>query len=84
MPNKITQPSAVTFDQVSIVKDNLPDIQVKIGRDTYTGQLSGRRCEYAKVFVKVVVSGQEITIDNEWSWEQVTAAYLDDRPLIWS
>ncbi len=48
------------------------------------GETAGRKCEFAKVFVKVKIGGKEILIDNEWSWAAIAYSVSTGKLLIWA
>jgi hypothetical protein len=64
----------MTIDEI---KENLPDVKVKIGTGIFTGILRGRFLPYAQVWVPEL--GPDIKI--EYSWKIVQQAINNNKPL---
>lgn len=73
---------------VSQVKADLPDCPVKIGKRRFMARLSGRLNDYATLTLSYVANGAprhylrgRPWIDAQYSWDAVTRAINENRPL---
>jgi hypothetical protein len=56
------------------VRDELPDVQVKVGKTVYTGKVRGRKNAFAGVHWGPTSSA-------EWAWQTIANALNNGRPL---
>ena len=59
------------------VKELLPDVRVKLGKDIYAGIVTGRYKPFATVFV---ITDAGIS-SWEYAWETIAHAVTTDTPL---
>ncbi len=70
---------------VAAIKEQLPNIKVRIGKKVVTGRISGRQRQFATVSVTntgTLHRGNQIWIDREVAWETLVHCLNVNRPVI--
>jgi hypothetical protein len=69
----------ITSAMIQQVKDDLPNVKVKVGTKIVEGRIVGRNRPYPIV----IFDHAGVTIDAEWSWQAITRSVLTDKPLVY-
>ena len=67
------------------VRDQLPNVVVRIGKKVVTGRVSGRLNAFATVSVTnegTLHSGSQLFMDKEVAWQTVANCLNNERPVV--